>query len=88
MIRCARSRRRAAGRLRPGGKVRGEGGGGVGRWDPEEGIAPDRTHQRQVVAEPRPGAALVVAQPQLLLAVLMKALERPALMGQAQLLGQ
>src|SRR5438128_7673311 len=88
MTRSARSWRRAAGRLRPGGKVRGNGGGRGQPRVAEEGIAPDETDQRQVAVEPWPGAALVVAQPQFLLAVLMEALDCPALMGQAQLLSQ
>src|SRR5437879_13269293 len=87
MTRSARSWRRAAGRLRPGGKDRG-GGGGLGTTGPKEGIAPDETDQRQMAMQRRPGAALVVAQPQCLLAVLMEALDCPALMGQAQLLSQ
>src|SRR6059058_2564921 len=85
--RSARSWRRAAGRLRPGGKVR-RSGDGLRVTDAEEGIAPDETDQCQVAVESWPGAALVVTQPQLLLAVLMEALDRPALVRQAELLGQ
>jgi hypothetical protein len=88
MTRSASNRRRAAGRLRPGGKVRGNGGG---RGQPrlaEEGIAPDQADQCQVAVEAWPGAALVVTQSQLLLAILMEALDRPALVSQSELLGQ
>src|SRR5438128_228613 len=75
------------GQTASGGKDRC-GGGGLGTTGPKEGIAPDETDQRQMAMQPRPGAALVVAQPQFLLAVLMEALDGPALMGQAQLLSQ
>src|SRR5438477_4084741 len=88
MTRSARSWRRAAGRLRPGGKVRGNGGGRGQPRGAEEGIAPHQADQRQVAVEPWPGAALVVAQPQFLLAVLMETLDRPALVSQSELLGQ
>ena len=88
MTRSARSWRRAAGRLRPGGKVRGNGGGRGQPRVAEEGIAPHQADQRQVAVEPWPGAALVVTQPQFLLAVLMETLDRPALVSQPKLLGQ
>src|SRR5215210_6227277 len=77
----ARSWRRAAGRLRPGGKVRWPGAevlvGGQQR------VAPEQTDQGQVAVQPRPGAPLVVAEPELLLAVLMEPLHRPARVGPA-----
>ncbi len=38
--------------------------------------------------QPRPGAALVVAQPELLLAILMEAFHGPALVRQAELVSQ
>src|SRR5260370_32800043 len=82
----ASSRRRAWGKLRPGGKGRPVGVGS-GRGLPHR-IAPDQAHQGQVAVQPRPGAALVVAQPQFLLAVLMKPLDGPAPMREAQLVGE
>src|SRR5947199_2084231 len=88
MTRSARGWRRAAGRLRPGGKVRGNGGGRGQPRVAEEGIAPHQADQRRVAVESWPGAALVVAQPQFLLAVLMETLDRPALVSQSELLGQ
>src|SRR6516225_6761909 len=88
MTRSASNWRRAAGRLRPGGKVLGHGGGRGQPRVAEEGIAPDQADQCQVTVEAGPGAALVITQPQLLLAVLMEALDRPALVSQAELLGQ
>src|SRR5947209_1747583 len=88
MTRSASSWRRAAGRLRPGGKVGGNGGGGGQPRLAEEGIAPHQADQRQVAVEPWPGATLVVTHAQLLLAVLVEALDRPALVRQSELLGQ
>src|SRR5829696_7427329 len=83
----ASTRRRAWGKLRPGGKGCPIGVGSGGGGFPHR-IAPDQAHQGQVSMQPRPGAALVVAQPQFLLAVLMKSLDRPAPMRQPQLVGQ
>ena len=77
--------RRAAGRLRPGGKgcrSRGLGSGGA-----EESVAPDQADQRQMAVQAGPGASLIIAEPQLLLAVLVEALDGPALVGEAELLG-
>ncbi len=54
----------------------------------QHGVAPDQTDQRQVAVQARPPAPLVVAQPQLLFAIFMKALDRPAAVGQLQLLRQ
>ncbi len=79
----ASSRRRAWGNLRPGGKGRSVGVSG-GRGLPHR-ISPDQAHQGQVPVQPRPGAALVVAQPQFLLAILMKPFDRPAPTRQPQL---
>ena len=55
---------------------------------PAAGVAPQQADQGQVAVQPRPGAPLVVAQPELLLAVLMEALDRPPLVGQPGLAGQ
>src|SRR5437016_5030384 len=79
---AARSSRRAAGRLRLGGKAGRGVPGGV-----EQSVAPDEADQGQVAVQARPGPSLVIAQPELLLAILMEALHRPALVGQAELLG-
>src|SRR5215212_12057053 len=79
--RAARRSRRAAGTLRVGGKAGPCLAGGV-----EERVAPDEGDQGQMAMEPRPGPSLVVAEPEFLLAVLMEPLDRPALMGQAELL--
>ena len=79
----AKTSRRAAGRLRPGGKRPRGGsllGGGL-----EHGIAPDQAHQGEVPVQPGPAPALVVAEPQLLFPILMEALHAPAPMGQPQL---
>src|SRR5207244_12337564 len=81
-----RSWRRASGRLRPGGKDPRRGGG-VALGGAQEGVRPDQADQRQVAVEARPGAPLVVAQPELLLAVLVEALDRPAPVAQPQLAG-
>src|SRR4051794_29578292 len=88
MVRVSRtrSRRRASGKLRPGGKGRPLGFGSSRRL--ENGIAPEETDQGQVTVQARPTAPLVVAQPQLLLPILMEALHGPAPMGQPQLLRQ
>ena len=77
--------RRAAGRLRPGEKgprSRRLGGGGT-----EEGIAPDEANQGQVAVQARPSAALIIAQAQFLFPVLVKPLDGPALVREAELLG-
>src|SRR4051812_19410958 len=55
--------RRAAGRLRLGGKAGHGVIGGV-----EEGVAPDEGDQGQMAVQARPGPALVVAEPELLFA--------------------
>jgi len=81
---CTKRGRRACGRVRTGGKgpCRGSGGGVVGH---QEGIAPDQTHQGEMTMQPLPGPALIVAQTQLLLAILMKAFTSPPPMRQARL---
>src|SRR3712207_1543091 len=78
--RAASSSRRAAGRLRLGGKAGRRLAGGV-----EEGVAPDERDEGEVAVQARPGPPLVVAQPELLLAILVEPLDRPALVGQAEL---
>src|SRR3712207_3071564 len=80
------NRRRAWGKLRPGGKGCPVGVGS--RRGLQDRIAPDQAHQGQMPVQPRPGAALIVAQAQLLLAVLMEPLDRPPPMRQPQLVGQ
>lgn len=82
----ASSRRRAWGKLRPGGKGRPVGVGG-GRGLPHR-RAPDQAHQGQVAVQPGPGAALIVAQLQFLLPILMEPFHRPAPMRQPPLVGQ
>src|SRR5215210_7122906 len=77
---AARSVRRAAGRLRLGGGAAPCLAGGV-----QESVTPDEGDQGEVAMQARPGPALVVAQPELLLAVLVEPLDRPALVGQAEL---
>src|SRR3712207_6720120 len=79
--RAASSSRRAAGRLRLGGKAGRRLAGGV-----EQGVAPDERDEGEVAVQARPGPRLVVAQPELLLAILVEPLDRPALVGQAELL--
>ena len=51
----------------------------------EEGVAPDEGDQGEMAVQARPGPALVVAEPELLLAILMEALDGPALVSQAEL---
>src|SRR5947209_5551492 len=77
---AASKARRAAGTLREGGKA---GGGLLGGM--EEGVAPDEGDQGKVAMQARPGPALVVAQPELLFAILVEALDRPALVHEAEL---
>jgi len=77
---AARRLRRAAGRLRLGGKAGRCLSGGV-----EEGVAPDEGDQGEVAVQARPGSSLIVAEAELLLAILMEALHGPALVGQAEL---
>src|ERR1044072_8251125 len=83
MVSRAKSWRRARGRVRPGGKAsarRGGWSGGLrGRGAPEE------ADQSQVAVEPRPTAALVIPQPQLLLPILVEPLDHPAPVGELQL---
>ena len=78
--RAASRSRRAAGRLRLGGKAGRRPVGGV-----EEGVAPDQGDQGEVAVQARPGPSLVVAEAELLFPVLVEAFDRPALMGQSQL---
>src|SRR6266536_2723598 len=78
--RAASRSRRAAGRLREGGKAGRCLTGGV-----EEGVAPDEGDQGQMAVQARPGPSLVVAESELLFAILMEALHSPALMGQPEL---
>ena len=78
--RAASRSRRAAGTLRLGGKAGRCLTGGV-----EENVAPDEGDQGQVAVQARPGASLVVAQPEFLLAVLMEPLDGPALVRQSEL---
>src|SRR5262245_33442948 len=79
--RAASRSRRAAGKLRLGGKAGRRSVGGV-----EEGVAPDEGDQGEVAMQARPGPSLVVSEAQLLLAVLTKALHGPALVGRPGLL--
>src|SRR6266498_614064 len=78
--RAASRSRRAAGRLREGGKAGRCLTGGV-----EEGVAPDEGDQGQMAVQARPGSALVVAEPELLFAILMEAFDGPALVSQSEL---
>src|SRR6266496_6549963 len=78
--RAASSSRRAAGTLRLGGKAGRGLTGGV-----EEGVAPDESDQGEVAVQTRPGPPLVVAEAECLLAILMKAFNGPALVGQTEL---
>ena len=73
--------RRAAGTLREGGKAGGGLTGGV-----EQSVAPDEGDEGEVAMEARPGPTLVVAEAELLLAILMKPLDGPALVGQSELI--
>ncbi len=77
--RAARRARRAAGRLRLGGEAGRGLAGGV-----EEGEAPGEGDEGEVVVQARPGPPLVVAEPELLLAVLMEPFDGPAPVGQAE----
>src|SRR4051794_23452196 len=80
------SQRRACGKLRPGGK--GPAGPRLlgGRLEHRE--APNQADERQVAVQPRPAPALVIAQAQLLFALLREALDRPPPMRQLELLRQ
>src|SRR6266545_7433178 len=80
--------RRAAGRLRPGGKATLRGGRRRLLGCGEDRVAPEEADQRQVAVQPGPGAALVVAQPELLLAVLVEPLDGPPRVGRAHLRGE
>ena len=71
---AARSVRRAAGRLRLGGKAGRGALGGV-----EEGVAPDEGDQGEVAVQARPGPSLVVAEAERLLAVLMEPFNQPSI---------
>ena len=97
MTSAASSARRAAGTLRPrppGGSGLRSGGhgrgrrGGVGGVSAEQRVAPQQADQREVAVQAGPGAPLVVAQAELLLAVLMEALHRPPLVAEPQLPGK
>src|SRR5215212_4917906 len=78
--RAASRSRRAAGRLRLGGKAGRGLTGGV-----EERIAPDEGDQGEMAVQARPGPSLVVAEAELLFAILMEALHGPALVCEAEL---
>ena len=78
--RAASSARRAAGTLREGGKAGHGLTGGV-----EERVTPDEGDQGEVAMETWPGATLVVAESELLLAILMKSFDGPPLMGETEL---
>ena len=79
--RAASRSRRAAGTLRVGGEAGPCLTGGV-----EEGVAPDQGDQGQMAVQARPGSSLIVAEPELLLAILMEALHGPALVSQPELI--
>src|SRR3954468_2203464 len=83
MVSWASTTRRAAGKLRPGGKQPRGLGLLCGRL--HDRIAPDQADQGQMAVQPGPTAPLVVAQLQFLFAVLMEALDAPAPMRQPQL---
>src|ERR1051325_83433 len=83
MVSRAKSWRRARGRLRPGGKASVRRGGLSGGL--RDRVAPEEADQSQVAVEPRPTAALVIAQPQLLLPILVEPLDHPAPVGELQL---
>src|SRR5713226_247239 len=86
MVSWASTTRRAAGKLRPGGKQpRGLRLLCRGLHDR---IAPDQADQGEMAMQPGPTPPLVVAQAQLLLAILMKPLDAPAPMRQPQWLPQ
>ena len=78
--RAASRSRRAAGTLREGGKAGRGPTGGV-----EEGVAPDEGDQGQMAVQARPGPSLIVAEPELLFAILMEAFDGPALVSQSEL---
>src|SRR5712691_10924547 len=89
----ASSWRRAATRLmRSGGESRPVGIRGWGeapaRNRGDDRVAPDQLDQGEVPMQPRPGPALVVVQPKLLLGVLVEALHRPPPVGYAHHVGQ
>src|SRR5690349_11858788 len=86
MVSWASTARRAAGKLRPGGKQ--PRGLGLLRGGLHDRIAPNQANQGEMAVQPRPTAALVVAEPQFLLAILMETLDAPAPMRQPQLLLQ
>ena len=79
--RAVSNARRAAGTLREGGKAGRGLTGGV-----EEGVTPDEGDQGEMAVQARPGPSLVVAEAEFLFAILMKAFDGPALMGEAELL--
>jgi hypothetical protein len=68
------------GQATPGGKA---GRGVVGGL--EQRVAPDEGDQGEVALQARPGPSLGVAEPELLLAVLVDPLDGPALVSQAEL---
>ncbi len=72
---AAKRSRRAAGRLRLGGKAGRGLTGGV-----EERVAPDEADQGQVAVQARPGPPLVVSQPELVFAILVEPLNQPAIL--------
>src|SRR5215216_5036417 len=78
--RAASRSRRAAGRFRVGVKAGRGLTGGV-----DERIAPDERHQGEMAVQAGPGPSLVVAEAELLFAILMEALHGPALVSQAEL---
>src|SRR4051812_26985850 len=72
----AKRRWRAAGKLRPG-RNRPRRGSLLGRGA-EHGIAPAQAYQGEMAMQPGPTTALVVAEPQPLLAIFMEAFQTPA----------
>jgi hypothetical protein len=78
--RAASRSRRAAGTLREGGKAGRRVTGGM-----EERVAPDEGDEGEMAMQARPGSSLVVAEPELLLAVLMEPFDRPPLMRPSEL---
>src|SRR3954453_10778632 len=83
-VSCARTRRRASGKLRPGGKSPCLALGGGSSLDHR--IAPDQADQGEMPVQAGPTAALIVAQAQLLLAILVESLDCPAAMRQPRLI--
>ena len=79
----ASSRRRARVRLSAGGESRRIGG--MLLVGEEQGRTPEQTDQGEMAMQAGPGAPLVVAQTQLLLAILMEAFDGPAAMAELEL---